>query len=101
MRRVLIPPKYVSEVRRDVIDMTPDLFAGQTLSTVSATVSVYSGIDSSPVVVVPTVSSNQVFLATSGGTVGVIYSVTVQILTSTPALTLVVTYLLAVIPDAV
>lgn len=100
MRKVLIPPKCVSEIRRDTVDFTADLAAGQSLSGATVQVSVYSGVDVTPLVVVPTTSGRNALLATSGGTAGVIYLVRVTAAIAASTLTPVVTYLLAVLPDA-
>lgn len=100
MRKVLIPPKCASEIRRDAVDFTADLSAGQSLSSATVEVSVYSGVDVTPLVIVPTISGRNVLLATSGGTVGVIYLVRVTAAIAASTLTPVVTYLLAVLPDA-
>jgi hypothetical protein len=98
MRRLLMPPKAVSEIRRDSIDFGPDLDAGQVISSPTVSVSVYSGIDVAPLVCTPSISGNAVLVVTSGGTSGVVYQVRVNVV-ATSGLSLVITYLLVVIPD--
>lgn len=98
MNRVLIPPKAATEVRTSQVDFSPFCTAGQTLSTVTVAVSVYSGTDAAPPTFTATVSSQVVSVLETGGVLGVIYMVKLSAVTS-GSNTLVVTYYLAITPD--
>jgi hypothetical protein len=105
MSRLIVPPKEVSATRVDVVDFTPDLVAGQspTYANVTASVSVYSGSETSPALTVTATAGSYPYytvnVTTSGGTSGVVYAVRVTMPTTAPTATLVKTYFLAVIPD--
>ena len=101
MSRVVVPPKLVSETRTDVFDYSPYLPVSVTLVSATATISVYSGIDSSPSSVLSSVSvsaSPYASVKVTGGVAGVIYQVNV-LGTLSDAELIPLTYFLAVIPD--
>jgi hypothetical protein len=98
---VLAAPKLVAETRTDTFDFSPYLAAGQTISAASAAISVYSGTDPTPSAVLGTVSATSpyAYVKLTGGVVGVIYQLRVDVVTVAPAGTLSLSCYLAVIPD--
>lgn len=102
MPSAVYPPKYVSETRTERIDFSAFLAAGQSLSSVSVSVSVYSGSDPTPSAVVASssVSGSTALVAYGAGVAGTIYNILVNGTTASPAGVIPVQYFLAVIPDA-
>ena len=101
MARILVPPKLAGETRTDVVDFSPWLAVGQSITGAAVSVSVYSGVDSTPSVVFSSVSvaTPLVSVVVTGGVLGVIYAVTVSATTAGPTGLLQATYYLAIIPD--
>jgi len=80
-----IPPKQVLETQRLQFDFISDLAEGETISTQSCACVVYSGTDASPSNVISgsaTASGTVVTQLITGGTLGVIYTITCSITTS-------------------
>lgn len=98
--QIVVPPKLQQETRSNPIDFSPILQAGQSLSSASVSVSVYSGTDPSPPVFTAGVSGTVASVTETGGVVGVIYSVRV-LANVTPGVSIVLpaTYYLAITPD--
>lgn len=87
MQRVLIPAKAAVETVIQPFDFTGLLgqLSSTTLSSATATVTVYSGSDPTPLLTVgaPSISGLVVSVSLSAGTTGVIYLVTVTAVAST------------------
>ena len=97
--RVSIPPKYVTETRGDRLDFSPFLQAGVTVASAVAVVTVWSGTDPTPTLVVTPVAASPIVTATcSGGVLGVIYYITVRATLSSGEI-IPLSYYLAVVPD--
>ena len=96
--RIQVPPKLVSEVRATLIDFSPLLAAGGTITAATVSVSVYSGVDPAPPTFTAAFSSPIVTVTESAGLVGVIYEVLVY--ATVGALSLPASYFLAVIPTS-
>lgn len=99
--RPKVPAKLLSETRTDTFDLSSDLIVGQTITGASGVCSVYSGTDASPgsVLASVTTSSPNVSATVTGGVLGVIYQVRLDITTTAPTNTLSIPYFLAVVPD--
>ena len=104
MTRVVVSAKPVGETRIDQIDFSSDMPAGVTLSSAAGTISVYTGVDASPnLVLVSTTpvsvgNSPLVNVKTTAGVSGVIYALVITAVLSNTA-TAERTLYLAVIPD--
>ena len=100
MSRVIVPPKLVSETRIDTVDFSPFLPVGVTLSSVVASIVVYSGVDSTPSAVLTgaAVAGSTVNVTTTGGVLGVIYALSL-VATFSNAAGRTISYFLAIIPD--
>lgn len=83
--RVSLPPKYAAETISVEFDFSAMLAVGETISTQSCTAAVYSGTDATPSSVISgsaTASGAVVTQKLTGGTLGVIYTITCSITTS-------------------
>ena len=86
MSRVIFSSKPAAEKASLVFDFTSRCAASETLSSTSVTASVYSGSDSNPQGIITgsgTISGQTVSQMVLGGTLGVVYLVTCQVITST------------------
>lgn len=82
---ILLETKRSTETKRYSFDFLSQLAPGETLLAGSCTVSVWSGVDSSPQSIrsgSPTISGSIVNQKFTAGVVGVIYSVVVSAITS-------------------
>ena len=101
MASILVPPKLQASTRVTTVDFSPYLATGQTISSVSAAISVYTGADASPssVIVGTSVSGSVANVTETAGVMGVIYQVRVDATTAAPTNVLSISYFLAIIPD--
>lgn len=96
-----LPPKLSGDIANVTFDFTSRLGASETISTQSVAASVYSGTDATPSGLISgaaTASGAVVTQKLTGGVVGVIYELLCTITTSAGQ-TLVMSALLAVVPD--
>ena len=103
MTRVEQPPKLAGATQTYQWDFASLLAAGETISSAAATASVYSGTDATPSTILsgsPSSSGTVVSQNLTGGTLGVIYQVLVQIVTSASQ-TLQLSSLVAIVPPSV
>lgn len=83
--RQVLEPKHASETLSLVFNFASQLSVGETISSATASCSVYSGMDASPSSVLSgsaTVSGAQVTQLVTGGTAGVTYAITIAATTS-------------------
>ena len=102
MSRVIVLPKGLAEVRIEVLDFSPFLPVGVTVTSAAAVCTVYSGVDASPgsVIASTTVLTPNVSVKLQGGVLGCIYSVIVSAACSDTQIRNLAFYL-AVVPDLV
>ena len=99
--RIIFEPKISAGVEARLFDFTSQLAVGETLVTPTVTVTVYSGVDASPLSMLSgsaTVSGKQIRQLFTGGTAGVIYDLRCGVTTSAGQ-TLEQTAYLAVVPN--
>ena len=100
--RVIIPPKRQGDTVTIPFNFTSLLASGETLSSVSYSISVYTGVDANPGALFSSLllssSSSTASLQVLGGVIGVIYELKVAAVT-TLANTLTLAGFLAVTPD--
>ena len=99
--RPKVPAKLVSELRTDTFDCSPDLVVGQTVTGASGVCSVYSGVDAAPATVQSsvTIATPNVLAKVTGGVLGVIYQIRLDVTLSNPSAVISIPYFLAVAPD--
>lgn len=104
MPRVTVPAKFVGETRNWLVDFT-GLFSSSsaTITDQIVQVSVYSGVDTNPTVVLSGAASHSGLVVTqalTGGVAGVIYYLTCSVIGSAGEV-IEVSAFLAVVPDVV
>lgn len=84
MNRIVLEPRHASETRKEVFDFLSRLATGETISTATASVLVYSGATAAtaPTLGSAAISGSQVSVLTSGGDSGVTYLLSVAAATS-------------------
>jgi len=95
-------PKMVVDVVPIFFDFTADLFSGETISSAVATISVHTGIDPSPSLLlyqVVTITGNICEQKVQKGLPGVVYDILMTIVTSTARIVEQITRI-AILPDA-
>ena len=98
--RIIFDPKRVADVQTYTFDFTSKLAASETISTQVVTAAVWSGVDAAPSAIISgsaSVSGSIVSQKITGGVLGVIYTLTCTITTSTSQ-TLTLVGQLAIIP---
>jgi uncharacterized protein YraI len=95
--RVIAQPKFAGETVLFNVDFSDRMGTGETITTPTATVTVYSGVDASPPAFTAAASGQTINVTQTGGVVGVTYSVLVQAQTSAGQV-LQKSYYLTVIP---
>jgi len=101
MNLVILESKYAAETRNQVWDFTSRLAVGETISSATASSAVYSGATAAanPSLGSPSISGAKVTVATGGGVLGVVYTLTCTATTSLGQV-LVLAGLLTVVPDS-
>ncbi len=85
MTSIDLPPKAAGEIVREEFDFLSLLSVGETLSSATCTVTVYSGVDASPSSLlsgIAVISGTKVRQLVQGGEVGVTYALVCEALTS-------------------
>lgn len=86
MSRVVFPGKLIGETLQCVFDFGSRLAVGETISSATASCSVYSGVDASPSSVLSgstSISGTKVTQKVTAGTLGVTYKLICTTITST------------------
>lgn len=88
MSRITLEPIHGGEIRSQVFDFTSQCAVGETISSSTATATVYSGTDPTPSAILTGATSNSGQKVTqqlggSGGITGVVYLVTIDVTAST------------------
>ena len=94
---IVIPPKTSGETNQVLFDFLSQLVNGDTVSSATATATVWSGTDTNPGAVIggtPTVSgTSQVYVKLTGGVNGNVYLITVTAATAQGNAPVIQTYL--------